>query len=280
MQYILYNKLANNGNGKVSADELKAGLSGESELVNVCETDVKEWIKGLTAEDLCIICGGDGTLNRFANDIYGTEVPCDIVLSGAGTGNDFLRDIKEFYDSSDRPSIKKYIEKLPKVKVKDIECRFINGIGFGIDGMCCEEADKMKAAGKQKINYAGLSVKLMLFKYKCPKATITIDDKVVEYNKVWLASAMNGRYYGGGMKCAPDQDRMGDTLTSVIFHDKGKIPTLIAFPGIFKGEHVNNKKLVAIDTGKKISVKFDRPTALQIDGETVVGVTEYTAWKE
>ena len=225
MQYILYNKLANNGNGKVSADELKAGLSGESELVNVCETDVKEWIKGLTAEDLCIICGGDGTLNRFANDIYGTEVPCDIVLSGAGTGNDFLRDIKEFYDSSDRPSIKKYIEKLPKVKVKDIECRFINGIGFGIDGMCCEEADKMKAAGKQKINYAGLSVKLMLFKYKCPKATITIDDKVVEYNKVWLASAFEGKQYVPEEFC--------DKLADVLGLDKSKTAFLAEHP--YKG---------------------------------------------
>ena len=29
----------------------------------------------------------------------------------------------------------------------------------------------------------------------------------------------------------------------------------------------------------KINVKFDAPIALQIDGETVLGVTEYTAWK-
>lgn len=28
-------------------------------------------------------------------------------------------------------------------------------------------------------------------------------------------------------------------------------------------------------SGKEITVAFDRPTALQIDGETVTGVTEY-----
>ena len=29
-------------------------------------------------------------------------------------------------------------------------------------------------------------------------------------------------------------------------------------------------------TGREVHVEFDRPTALQIDGETVTGVTEYT----
>ena len=104
-----------------------------------------------------------------------------------------------------------------------------------------------------------------------------MDGETVEYKRTWIASAMFGRYYGGGMKAAPEQDRLGDSLTCMVFKDKGRIGTLMGFPAIFKGEHVNNKKLVEIRTGKEIHVKFDRPTALQIDGETVRGVTEYTA---
>jgi diacylglycerol kinase family enzyme len=49
------------------------------------------------------------------------------------------------------------------------------------------------------------------------------------------------------------------------------------FPSIFKGEHVKNTKYVTVLTGKNITVEFDRPTPLQIDGETVLGVTEYNA---
>lgn len=278
MQYILYNELANNGKGKETAESLSNKLNSGSMLVNVCDISLNEWIDDVTKDDSLIICGGDGTLNRFVNDIDQKKVNCNVMIYPAGTGNDFLRDIKEFYDNSEMPSINKYIEKLPTVRIKDKEFKFINGIGFGIDGMCCEEADKLKAKGKKEINYAGLSVKLMLFKYKCPHATITIDDKVYEYKKAWLASAMNGRYYGGGMKAAPEQDRLSDTLTNVVFHDKGKIATLIAFPSIFKGEHVN-KSVTTVLTGKKINVKFDSPMALQIDGETVLDVTEYTAWK-
>ena len=29
--------------------------------------------------------------------------------------------------------------------------------------------------------------------------------------------------------------------------------------------------------GNEITVEFDRPTALQVDGETILGVTSYTA---
>ncbi|MCR5060521.1 MAG: hypothetical protein K6A80_05740 [Saccharofermentans sp.] len=65
----------------------------------------------------------------------------------------------------------------------------------------------------------------------------------------------------------------------MMFHGGARIPTLIIFPSIFKGEHVNHKKSVVIKTGHRITVTFDRPVALQIDGETVLNVTTYTAYK-
>ena len=99
-----------------------------------------------------------------------------------------------------------------------------------------------------------------------------------EYRHVWLAPTMNGRYYGGGMMVAPGQNRLenGGTASVVVLHCPSKFKTLLVFPGIFKGEHVKHREMVDVLTGREISVKFDRPTALQIDGETVVGVTEYS----
>ena len=42
-------------------------------------------------------------------------------------------------------------------------------------------------------------------------------------------------------------------------------------------EHVKHTECVEVIEGSNITVKFNRPTALQIDGETILGVTEYTA---
>ena len=51
---------------------------------------------------------------------------------------------------------------------------------------------------------------------------------------------------------------------------------MTAFPSIFKGEHVSKTKIVKVFTGNEITVRFSRPCAAQIDGETVLNVTEYT----
>ena len=256
MNYVLFNNLANNGEGEKWADALvqKLGVKeDEYKKTNLVGLDLPAFVKEVTAEDIIYLVGGDGTLNRLANDLQDTEVPCPILLISGGTGNDFLKDITENYPTDGYTDVREYIKNLPTIKVKGTTCHFINGIGYGIDGMCCEVADQLKAAGKKKINYTGLSIKLLLFKYKTPN--------------------------GGGMKVAPDQDRKGDSLTCVIWHGSGRVKTLAAFPKIFEGKHVEKTDMITVIPAKKVKVKFDIPTAMQIDGETVLGVTEYEAWK-
>jgi diacylglycerol kinase family enzyme len=48
------------------------------------------------------------------------------------------------------------------------------------------------------------------------------------------------------------------------------------FPKIFSGQHVTHTSMVDVMQGHRVTVTFDRPTALQIDGETILDVTEYT----
>ena len=117
MQYVLYNELSNNGRGKEILEVVKGKVNGEYEIVNVVGLDPKEFVQKLTADDLIILCGGDGTLNKFANYTADLEIPCDVLLFPAGTGNDFYRDIKENYDDSEMPSIKKYLKDLPVVTI-------------------------------------------------------------------------------------------------------------------------------------------------------------------
>ena len=116
----------------------------------------------------------------------------------------------------------------------------------------------------------------MLFHYKPTNATVTVDGVKHSYKRVWLAPTMNGKFYGGGMMPTPNQDRMSGKLSVMVYHNLGKLKALAVFPSIFKGEHVKHKKNIAILEGRKITVEFDRPTPLQIDGETILGVSSYT----
>jgi diacylglycerol kinase family enzyme len=69
---------------------------------------------------------------------------------------------------------------------------------------------------------------------------------------------------------------MEGTVSLMVMRCKSKLRTLLLFPTIFKGNHVKKTKIVSVFKGHEMTVRFDRPTALQIDGEVYSGVTEYT----
>ena len=277
--YALYNPIAGNGQFSEFEADLKRLVSDELIFCDMtANSSYGEMICALGVDDYIIVCGGDGTLNRFVNKIAGLNIPNDIRYFPCGSGNDFARELGK--QKGDAPfSIKKYIEKLPTVTVNGETSYFINGVGYGIDGYCCEEGDKQRAVSSKPVNYTSIAIKGLLLHYKPTNARIVVDGKTYEYKKVWLAPTMNGKYYGGGMMATPDQDRTDaeGKLSLMVFHGSNAIKTLMIFPSIFKGEHIKNEKHVTVLEGRDISVEFDSPRALQIDGETIVGVSSYSA---
>ncbi len=275
--YLIYNPLAGNGDCRACAEQIASLYEGEVLYLDITQIeDPKAFLSELSAEDRMVLCGGDGTVNRFVNAIEDVELPCELLYYAIGTGNDFLHDLDK--KDGDPPfDLTPYLHNLPTVEVNGERHRFLNGIGFGIDGYCCEVGDKQKAASDKPVNYTAIAIKGLLFHYKPANATVTVDGQTYSYKKVWLAASMKGRFYGGGMMIAPDQDRLnGDgTVSVVVMHGSGKLKTLMVFPSIFKGEHVKHTEMVAVHTGKQVSVTFDRPCALQVDGETFLNVTEY-----
>lgn len=277
---ILFNEKANNGNGRATAEKLAELLKVESiEYVDVTKLSSYEgFFNSLSEDDKLYLCGGDGTLNRFANAVDGLEIKNDVYYYAAGSGNDFYHDVSDGKAEVEPVKINEYIVNLPTVTVKGKSYKFLNGVGYGIDGYCCEVGDRIRETSDKPINYTSIAIKGLLFHYKPTNAVITVDGKEYSFRKVWLAPTMNGRFYGGGMMPTPDQKRISDDkrLSVMIMSGSGKLPTLIAFPSIFEGKHVD-KKMTTVLSGKNIKVRFDRPTALQIDGETILGVTEYEA---
>ena len=278
MKYLLVNKKTNNSNCEEKLNELKNSLTEEFKEVSVNDEGFThaEFVKSLKDDDEIVICGGDGTLNYFINHVDCDNIKQNVYIYPTGTGNDFLADLGK-HDTKEPVLINEYIKNLPTVIIDGKSSKFINGIGYGIDGYCCEVADKQRAEKPTKpINYSSIAIKGLLFHYKKRRVTIKIDGQTYEYKNVWLAPTMKGRYYGGGMIIAPSQDRLkSEDLSVVVYKTRSKIRALMIFPSIFKGEHIKKKKVVNILHGKDIEVEFNIPCALQIDGETVLNVKSY-----
>ena len=276
MKYILYNPLANNRHVRVELTRLKNIINEKKCFVNITKTDVKELYLRLKDNDEIVLCGGDGTLHNFINEIYDVRRNIMINYYKTGNGNDFARDVKDSFNGK-FVALNPFINRLPKAFIKGKEYRFINNVGFGLDGYCCEEGDKIKKKSHKKVNYSLIALKGLLYDYKPTNATVTVDGLNLRFKKVIMAPVMKGKYYGGGVKIAPKQNRLDekDYVTLVVVHDVSKLRALTVFPLIFSGKHIKYKDIVTIIKGNNIKVEFDRPSPLQIDGETVRNVSWY-----
>lgn len=278
--HVLFNPQAGNGHGEAEARKLN-GLMPDATLRYYDMTSFThgygDFFAAIDPADAVIVAGGDGTLNRFINDTQALRIENDIQYFAVGSGNDFLHDLGK--QKGEPPfSVKKYLQELPTVTVQGKTYRFLNGIGYGIDGYCCEVGDEQRRTSDKPVNYTAIAIKGLLLHFKPANATVTVDGKSYEFKKVWLAPTMHGRFYGGGMMIAPQQQRNNPerTVSVSLMFGSGKLKTLMVFPSIFKGEHVRHTEMCRVLTGHEITVRFDRPTALQIDGETIKNVTEYS----
>ncbi len=278
--YFLFNPLAGKGRAQQFALEIDRDNPDATKCYDMTKIDsFPDFLSKLKSDDRLVVCGGDGTLNGFINKTKDLEIENEILYFPAGSGNDFMKDL-ERKQTEGQFRINEYIQNLPTVTIKGKELRFINGVGFGIDGVVCGEGDRLRSKGK-KVDYTALAFKCLM-KFKPVNATVTIDGVVKKYERVWLTTAMKGRYLGGGMMFAPDQNRDSEEneISVLVAHNLSRFKILTLFPSIFKGKHTKYTKHIDLVKCHSISVEYDRPCALQIDGEPIQDIKGYSASAE
>ena len=282
MIYILFNPKANNGRGREGLDAVIAAAGQrrpgqEPTLVDVTEQDEAALLMGLSDGDEAIVCGGDGTLHYLINALDGRVPAAPVYVWRMGTGNDFLRDVQP--DGRERRILlNPYIANLPTVETVHGRQRFLNNVSFGLDGQVCELGEQEKERLGRPVNYIKLALRLVLRDFESFNADVTVDGETKHYERVWLASAFNGRYVGGGQKLAPRQDRTGERLCSVVLYGLGRFTALMKLPKVLRGEHEGIPQC-DVRFGRQIAVTFDRPGAINLDGEPLERVTSYRANK-
>ena len=280
MKYVLYNPLASNKNGEKKARTINSACPNPYyEFLDITTLDKDTIAEIMSSDDEVIVAGGDGTLNRFVN-IISDEIPSkSLYFYPIGSGNDFVRDVNEEDKVDGLIRVNKYIEHLPVININGESRRFINGAGYGVDGFSCAMVEKKTSENaKKKGSYVLEALLGIMYAYKPGRAKITVDGVTTEYESVWMISAMNGRYFGGGVKIAPNQDRLnGERTVSVVVTDTtSRLKILRAFPSIKKGTHLRFTDIVTVIEGKEISVETENPSAVQIDGDPITDVTSFT----
>lgn len=275
--HILYNSKSGSRIAGIEACARLVKKRGTANLVDVQKLENhREFISKIPAEDIIVICGGDGTLNHYINGLRGFKYPNKVLYYPGGSGNDFYHDVREGI-APNLVNVTKYIKELPTAYINGEEYAFINGVGCGLDGYCCQLGEEKRKAKTEKVNYTAMAVKAILFDYNPAGVTVTVDGVEHRFENVWLSPLMQGRYFGGGMKAAPAQKRDSGKLSLVVVHGATKLRLLTILPSVFTGEHIKHEKYVSVFTGKEIKISYDVPKAVQIDGEVLPLATDITA---
>jgi len=283
MKYVLYNPLASNKTGEKIAKQfvVTEGLDktpGDLAYRNITTLDLRFQMESLYPGDDVYIIGGGGTILRFAQEIRGMDIKNNLYFSPSGAGNDFFNDIAKPGERYTR--VNDYIKQVHRCEIEGKKRFFLTDVGLGVDGYSCRCGEDARAQDSTKeFNYSKAVVEGVLKKYDTCGCSVIVDGGEEEYfENVWMASTMAGKMYGGGVKIAPNYDRLtADYLELIIFEGKGRLSTLLKFPKFIKGVHEGKVKGSHVFRGKKIEIYFTKPRDAQIDGEVFRDVKHYVA---
>jgi len=266
MDLILYNPLSKNNKGNVQTHKLireykKNNLPFRLKSI-VKIADMKEFLEKKKHFEKVILLGGDGTINRFVNNTIDYDIKQDIYLKKNGSGNDFLRSL------AGNDTLPQSIMKATYDTGK--ETHFINGIGMGLDGYVIYLIDKSKRKGQ--FRYFLNTLKALIL-YIPEPLNLIIDGVSHDFKKAYIVAINNGKFFGGGMRVAPDADITDENLDIIVLHSAMKIMILPIFLTIYFGKHRMFKKYVFFKKGKHVKAKFTTPQISQADGENYYDVT-------
>lgn len=243
--YVLYNPLAGDRQGIEDAKLLQILLDDELEYYDITEiTDYSAFLQGVEENSYLVIIGGDGTLHRFVNATEGLEIRQEILYFPTGCRNSFAKGQGKAFYGNPFP-VTQVLKQLPSVEVKGRRYRFVSGVCVGFCD--CFRPRRLK---------------------------VIADKKMYAYNRVWGTAAVCGSFCEGVLsagKQAADSDQR--TLSVMLLHGTGRLRALCIRSRLFKGKRIVRPKWIAVHTGHEITVEFDCPIQLEIDGETVPDVT-------
>ena len=238
---------------------------------------------------LIIACGGDGTISEVANGIIESSTEAELGILPAGTGSDFRRSIgisKNVAEAarSLRNGRTRTIDAVRVTFINEAEERetrySINVASFGMSTEVLDRAARGEAKKwvpaftprkvTSKLSYAAATVQTTLAATPA-EVIVEIDEGPERRLRVAEFCVANARYYGGGMKVAPDAKLDDGYFDVVTIGDATSFRLLTNAPRLYLGAHLRMsevthalaKQLVARPANK------EREVRVELDGEVL-----------
>ena len=233
-----------------------------------------------------IACGGDGTVSEVANGILSSGKDVELGILPSGTGGDFRRSLEIPSQSRDAARVLREGQTV-RIDVGRISYIDHNGneamryfLGVASCGMSTKVIERVKEGGPDwlptntpkwiggRISF-GASLLQTAMRTTPTRLVVQLDDSHERNLVVSNLCIANARYFGGGMKIAPDAKLTDGKFDVVGIGDLSALKIFTSAPRVYTGSHLSMPE-VSHALARKISVRpADRSSevALEIDGE-------------
>lgn len=235
---------------------------------------------------LIIACGGDGTISEVANGILISGSNAELGILPSGTGGDFRKTIGIPARASDAARILRDgrtrqidVGRVTFLRDDDThDSRYF--LGVASFGMSADVIARVKAGGPAwlpakaprwlsgRISF-GVAMAQAAVKNQPTRVIVQLDDEATCQLTVANLCIANARFFGGGMKIAPDA-KLADGLFDVISIGNLGAPRILAnAPRLYLGAHLGMSE-VGHTLAKKIIARplhKDQRIEFEVDGE-------------
>lgn len=218
--------------------------------------------------DVVFAMGGDGTVNEVAKGVVNTNQVMGIIPKGSGNG--LARHLGIPLD------FKKCLSYIASTEVIAMDSFTVNNhlsinvSGIGFDGHIAGLFGKNGKRGL--VNYARLVLQEFM-QYPEFSGEIMIDGVLVSEQAFVLAFA-NSSQFGNNARIAPHAS-VCDGELDISFVRKVPFVQAAGFAQKMFTGNLGTSRFVKIIKGKEIKIRFPRPMAYHIDGETMQPASEF-----
>jgi len=236
--------------------------------------------------EFIIACGGDGTISEVANGILESGKDVELGVLPSGTGGDFRRSLEVPVQSRSAARILRTgrtrridVGRVTYVnKEGTIAARFF--LGVASCGLSTRVIERVKEGGPDwlpgytpkwlsgRVSF-GASMLQSAVKTHTTRIMVQLDDAHERHLAVATLCVANARYFGGGMKIAPDARLTDGKFDVVSVGDLSALKIMTSAPRVYLGSHLSMPE-VSHTLARKIQLRAAETSEeinLEIDGE-------------
>jgi YegS/Rv2252/BmrU family lipid kinase len=230
---------------------------------------------------MVVAVGGDGTLNEVMNGFFEDDRPVapEAVLGilPLATGGDFIKTVGTSRKLAEAAHTLAHgtprtidIGRLQYVQHDGTPAQryFINIASFGIGGLVDRYVNQSHKLLSGKASFFLATVRASLH-YKNARCRITLDDGPAIQQPIYVVAVSNGRFFGGGMKIAPDAEMDDGQFDVVTIGDVSMMSMILHSSRIYRGTHIGLPQVAAQRARKVVAEPVDAgvEVLLDVDGE-------------